>query len=267
MAEAPSERRMAAANITLGTSEWKLSATIQVSTDPMQVGDMLPLAWSLSDAIVARTQRSVEEQGHAVSCREGCASCCRMLVSTAEPEARYLARLVAAMPEPRQSDVRARFADAARKLDEAGLLDRLRQPGEWLEDEYSRIGEAYFGLQIACPFLDDERCRVYAHRPVACREHLVTSPSELCRTPGHEDTRKLRIPLPVFNAVARWQVEPGRHFKERWVPLIMALEFAAAQPDDPPARPGTELLSEFLTTLSGRGPDPPGANPPDGDVS
>ena len=55
------------------------------------------------------------------------------------------------------------------------------------------------------------------------------------------------------SAVARWQVPPGEHIVERWVPLILAPEWAEAHPDEPPPQPGPELLRELLGHLSGRG--------------
>ncbi len=43
---------------------------------------------------------------------------------------------------------------------------------------------------------------------------------------------------------------------ERWVPLILALEWAAANPDDPPAKPGPELLGDFLNSIAQVSEDP-----------
>ena len=58
------------------------------------------------------------------------------------------------------------------------------------------------------------------------------------------------LPLRVFNALARWQVAPSRHLNERWVPLVTALDWARLHPDDPPPKPGRELLRELLVLLS-----------------
>jgi hypothetical protein len=60
------------------------------------------------------------------------------------------------------------------------------------------------------------------------------------------------VPLPVFNAVAQWQVKPTQHFQERIVPLILAVEWAEAHPNDPPPRRGPELLRELLDRLTGK---------------
>ena len=88
-----------------------------------------------------------------------------------------------------------------------------------------------------------------AERPITCREYLVTSPAEYCAQPGSKGVRRVKLPLQVFNAVARWQVPPLEHIFERWVPLILAPEWADAHPDDPPPKPGVELLRDLLDHL------------------
>lgn len=41
--------------------------------------------------------------------------------------------------------------------------------------------------ELPCPFLENNMCSVYSHRPIACRTHLLIGGSpELCeRVPGH----------------------------------------------------------------------------------
>jgi Fe-S-cluster containining protein len=158
------------------------------------------------------------------------------------------------LPEPRRTEIRNRFAEAHRRFEEASLLPRLRQAETWTDAEYGDIAQKYFDQHIACPFLEEESCSIYADRPITCREYLVTSPAENCAHPTAENTNRLKLPLKVFNAVARWQVPPTTHFEERWLPLILALEFAATNPDDPPPKPGVELVRELLDQLTHKQP-------------
>ena len=58
----------------------------------------------------------------------------------------------------------------------------------------------------------------------------MTSPAENCSRPTPENIRRVKMLIPVFNAVARWQVPPSEHFLERWVPLILAPEWAEDAP-------------------------------------
>jgi Fe-S-cluster containining protein len=249
MQPADDPARTRTVEVALTAADWELRARVTVPAGPARQRDLLPLARSLADAVVGKAVRAAEEAGSPVSCRAGCGACCRQLVAISEVEARRLRAVVEDLPEPRRSEVRARFADARRRLDEAGLLDRLRSAGRWTPEEYTALTAAYFAQGVACPFLEDESCSIYAERPVTCREYLVTSPAENCARPTADTVNRLRIPLRVFNALARWEVPPSDHFLERWVPLVLAPEWAEADPDDPPPRPGPELLRELLAGL------------------
>jgi hypothetical protein len=153
------------------------------------------------------------------------------------------------MPEPRQSELRSRFAEAHARLAEAGLLQPLRQRERWTKQQRQAIGSEYFSQQIPCPFLDEECCSIYPMRPLNCREYLVTTPAELCALPT-ADEQRVRIPLPVFTAVARITEAPPPAKSVRWVPLIFAPEWVNAHPDEPPPRSGSELLAELVQGLA-----------------
>jgi Fe-S-cluster containining protein len=171
------------------------------------------------------------------------------LVAISEVEARRIRDVVEGLPEPRRSTVHARFAEAHRRLERAGLLETLREAERWTDEAYTTLVGTYFRQDIPCPFLEDGACSIYDERPITCREYLVTSPPEYCARPGSEGVRRVRLPLRVFNAVARWEVPPTAHFLERWVPLILAPEWAEAHPEDPPPKPGPELLRDLLAQL------------------
>ena len=94
------------------------------------------------------------------------------------------------MPEPRRTEVRARFADAVAKIEAAGLLPEARAFDSLPDEQYLALHPRYFALQIACPFLEDESCSIYSQRPLVCREYLVTSPAEYC----FEETSPKRAP-------------------------------------------------------------------------
>jgi Fe-S-cluster containining protein len=174
------------------------------------------------------------------------------LVPISGAEARLLAQVVEAMPEPRRSEVRARFAEACRSLEAAGLLDRLRHPGQVADAEVLELGLAYFGLGLACPFLEDESCSIHPDRPLSCREYLVTSPPEACSRPTGETVR--RVPLPARVAAAARAVERPNSATAAggWVPLVLALEWAEAHPEGSPSVPGPGLLQEIFAHLAAR---------------
>jgi Fe-S-cluster containining protein len=104
---------------------------------------------------------------------------------------------------------------------------------------------------VACPFLEDESCSIHPDRPIACREYLVTSPAENCARPSAETVRMVPLAGTASNAIAHLGEEPPA--RVRWVPLVLALEWAEAHPDEGPARPAPEILQEFFARL---GPKP-----------
>jgi Fe-S-cluster containining protein len=247
--------------VTLHGDEWELKARVTVPAGPATLTDLLPLARTLADTVVDATRQEVERAGTAVSCRAGCGACCRNLVAISGVEARRLHQLLLLMPAERRAHVRARFDAARQTLQSAGLLEPLLDTTDWTEDDYDERYHRYFRLGLACPFLENESCSIYEERPITCREYLVTSSPGRCAQPETGPITRVVLPLRVFNAVARWQAPPSRHLNERWVPLVTALEWAEQHPDDPPPKPGKELLRQLLVLLS----EKPGGSgePPD----
>ncbi len=134
--------------LTLSIGDKPVALELSVPAGPTATEDVLPIFQGLSNLVTTLGVERAEVEGRTVSCRAGCGACCRQLVPIAEPEARDLARVVAAMPEPRRSHVRARFASALAALEPAGLLERAMnaQAGEGRE-----IGLAWFAQNVACP--------------------------------------------------------------------------------------------------------------------
>jgi Fe-S-cluster containining protein len=245
------------AHVGLSIAGTLVRTDITVPLKAVKVGDLLPVLQSLDDLVVRTTVESVENEGRTISCRKGCGACCRQLVPIAEPEARRIRDLVGALPEPRRSTVRARFAEAHRRLEQAGLLETLRHPDQWATDAFNPLGLEYFAQHIACPFLEEESCSIHPDRPLACREYLVTSPAANCAQPSAETIERVKMPKSVWSAVARLDpVAPSDRFI-RWVPLILALEWAEAHHEEPPERPAPEILCTLLEQLTGTTVEPP----------
>lgn len=242
------------AKVELSTPDWQLRATMTVPTGPTRLRQMLPLVQALADRVVDEATRTAEAEGARVSCKKGCGACCRQLVPIAEAEARAVRDLIEAMPEPRRSAVRARFADARRRLEQSGVLQLLLDRDRWSDGDGRSIGLRYFSQGVACPFLEDESCSIHPDRPIACREYLVTSPAENCARPGPDTVTMVPVPLKVWTAVARFDEVPAGTRFIRWVPLALAPEWADAHPEEPPPRPGPEVLRQLFDHLTGRGP-------------
>ena|SRR5215471_18374170 len=150
-----------------------------------------------------------------------------------------------------KSEIRRRFDAGRERLAQAGLLEKLQVPERISKDDARSLGLEYFYLGIACPFLESESCSIHADRPIACREYLVTSPAENCPKPTAESVRCVTLPGRVSGVVRSLDTGKSRH-SAFWVPLLLAPEWADANPDDAPPRPDIEIVRELFGRLSGR---------------
>jgi Fe-S-cluster containining protein len=237
------------ATVELSVAGKGLRLEISVPTGPTPSTRMLPVFRSLSESFVNRAVERIQDEGFEVSCKKGCGACCRQLVPIAEVDARRLSEWVNQMPGPRKAEIVARFEDAKRRMQQAGLLDRLREPEKISEEEFKAFGLEYFHQGVACPFLEDESCSIHAERPLVCREYLVVSPPANCDRLNGEPVQVLKIPAQVSRAARYLNAAEGGP-PDRWIPLILALEWVDAHPEESPPRAGTELLRELFSGLS-----------------
>ena len=167
--------------------------------------------------------------GQAISCRMGCAACCRMLVPLSPPEAFSLLEYIEQLPNERRTAVEGRLEASKAALAGHGLLHRLHAvaaadhpiPDEELEP----LNRAYYALRHPCPFLEHEMCSIYEARPAACRELLVTSPAPLCDNLVENPV----VPIPVSVRIGTvlgllWAAVTGS--APRLIPLPIALDWA-----------------------------------------
>lgn len=254
MAHEPSEQPIHAATVAvpveLTVFGGMLRASVPVPAGLVRPREMLPIMRTVAEAVIHLSVRSVERQGKSISCKEGCGACCRQFVPVAECEARLLIELVENLPEPKRSEVRKRFEDAVTRITDAGLRDPLMSPESQPRERMKGIGVEYFRLGIACPFLENESCSIYAQRPIICREYMVTSPPERCTTLTEIDG----LPLPYRASLAACRVdEKPTQILVRTVPLTMIFEWAKTACAEPGARPGKEIMEEFLRYLARSG--------------
>ncbi len=247
----PSDQVSARVQIRIGGAD--VAFTLTVPTAPVGPEALLPIARGLAETAENVAVEAVRRAGRAISCRKGCGACCRQLVPISPLEAHRLADLVATLPEPRRSEVRARFDEAIRRLGEVGMLDGLRDPESIPVEDRKRFVLDYFHQGIPCPFLEDESCSIHPERPLVCREYLVTSPAENCRDPSPETIDRVKIPLKLSGALR--QLAGG----SMWVPLVLSLEYAGSHPLPTQDRPGPEWVQDLFRLVSGRDiPPPPG---------
>jgi Fe-S-cluster containining protein len=121
------------------------------------------VAFTVHELIDERMQRMRATSEPHVTCSKGCAACCHLNVGIFPQEAELL--LLMAREDGIEID-EARLARQATKDDST-----------WHELSPE---------DRACVFLGDDRtCRVYEHRPGACRKYLVKNDPDLCDMNKH----------------------------------------------------------------------------------
>jgi Fe-S-cluster containining protein len=162
---------------------------------------MLPV----SSEVAAMARRAAERLGLEVACKERCGACCRQLVPLSPPEAAMVFEFVETMPEPQKSEARKGFDLALGRLRETRFLDKLKRLQDPFinDEEHEAITNEYFHQQVPCPFLVNESCSIYEVRPSMCREYLVNSPAENCKSPGEGGISRLPVCVRLSEALAR----------------------------------------------------------------
>jgi len=226
------------------TPAGRIEAKLLTVEDEVPVFAVVHSALGLDDVLIELASRVSEKEGRPVTCAKGCDACCYHLVPLTPAEAfALLARVEALAPDDREH-VEMRFAAARTRIEEVGLLGEVEGA---LRDAEVTSMRAYHRARIPCPFLDvDARvCTAYAHRPVACREHLVISPPVICDDPGPS---MARLPLLVrMEGALRAVVRPVWPWAPAKVPLPLALDWARAHREHMGVqRPGVELVEALL---------------------
>ncbi len=150
-----------------------IAATDQQAT----MSDLVPAARQLATIISKAVIDNLLALGRDVPCQKGCDECCRYMISLAPAEAFRLVEEVDNLDEPKRQHMLNRFNELAQKI--------IASPLPELSAE--AIDNWYRPMNLTCPFHRGHICQTYATRPIACREHFVTTPSALCSHvgPGH----------------------------------------------------------------------------------
>jgi Fe-S-cluster containining protein len=239
--------------IALNTPAGRLTTAVEVPTGFVPVTAIVPLMRRLGEEAQALEERRIAESGKTISCRKGCAACCRMMIPLSPPEAFALRDHVQLLPSERQQRIAERMALAKADLTSQGLWPQLVEIGETAhppdDDALEPVNRAYYALRLPCPFLEDEVCSIYEHRPAACRELLVTSPAEWCQDLVTHPVQPLPVPVRMGPALGvLWGALTGS--QARLIPLPVALEWAERhQHENQPRWQGTQLLDQALDTV------------------
>jgi Fe-S-cluster containining protein len=230
---------------------------IQIETEafpfPADLQDLLPVFRSITDDLVNIAIHEAATENKAISCKPGCTACCYMAVPVSEPEAYRLRALVDGMPEEQRSAVQARFSAAMDLFRNTGLLEELFQSPLTEDDIPKKMANlnAYYAKWQPCPFLENDKCSIYAERPLICREFMVSSPPENCSNIEGEGVERLLVP----SRPARALIAITSHRKESGeavLPLIQILEWTSETQDPLEVSFGPEWVALFGSALQAK---------------
>lgn len=225
--------RSADVRVAFSVNGQPVQVEARVPDRSVRLDELLPALTTIDDRLIETVIANSEASGERISCAKGCSACCRRQpVPVTPPEAFALARLVDALPEPRRTAVRLAFAAAVERLRATGLYDTyMRHDPEMTREAALATVRRYMALALACPFLADDVCGIYAERPFVCRQYLVTSPPELCTAPLDNPVRPVEMPA----AFATAMLQAGEALSGRaqyTIPLVLALDYAEANRDE-----------------------------------
>lgn len=216
-------------DVSLNTPAGQCTSSIEVPTSFVPVSALVQSMRRLGEQALALEEKKSLAAGATISCRMGCAACCRMLVPISAPEAFALKEAIGKLPPQHHQAIVQRVAEARSRIEQAGLLARLTEIAETerqlTDEEFDAVNRAYYALRTPCPFLENETCSIYQDRPAACRELLVTTPAELCQDLAANPVRPLPVAVRMSTALALlWSDLVGG--PARLIPLPLALEWA-----------------------------------------
>jgi len=238
--------------LRIGREEVRIQAS--VPEEPISLAEFVPIAQSLADVVVATAAREAIRKGRAISCGPNCGACCRQLVPLAESEVRYLRHILKTLDKDQQARVEARLEVLLLEVRAHGLLEGLRsRDASGSKEARRQLGLRYFRLGLPCPFLEQESCSIHRHRPLACREYLVTSSPKYCACPDAGNVETVELPRRPSTTLYRFEEAHGAAVG--WLPLPVALtDTELSNPQAPTPRfPGSLLLERFLRDLANAG--------------
>ena len=239
--------------IALNTPAGRLTTALDVPTGFVPITAIVPVTRRLGEEAMQLEELHAKEAGKSISCRMGCAACCRMMVPVSPPEAFALRDYVEQLPADRRGPIMDRLAATASALRQQGLLGRLQEIADastpLSDEELDPINRAYYALRLPCPFLENELCSIYETRPAACRELLVTSPAELCRNIVGNPVEPLPVPVRIGTVLGLvWAALTES--SPRLIPLPLALDWAERhQAESTKTWTGSALIDQVLDKM------------------
>lgn len=237
----------------------RMSFGVQIARKNIRLSDIVPLARELSERLCRAALQKWRAEGSEIPCRKGCSACCRYLVPLSIPEVFRLREDLCALPaEQGAATLNACLSAAGKILEQTPDNRASGEPyGTNARDGKNRLSRWYAGLDLPCPFLSDGACSCYEIRPIACREHFVTSPAVQCAVGAMLEPSVVPMPVSLLECLGRLAAELEQRQVEAVI-LPLALPWALKHHDRSartwPARTMVERFIEILCeTTSSQG--------------
>lgn len=191
-----------------------------VTEGKMRLSDLVIPARQISDKIVEIVRKQMSKKGGIIPCRKACSACCSYLVSLSVPESIRLMNDISRKPKHQKRKLFRNCLLHARNIIKHRIPDTLlTDERKDNEGEFRLISAWYRDLNLECPFLSEGSCAIYQHRPLACREHLVTGSPEGCSGKKHK-AELVKLPVKMTNVLAELT---GRLEKKETEAVIVSL--------------------------------------------
>ncbi len=220
----------------------RIPLRISVPDQEARLSDIVPLA----QAICTRfTEEVIQSLDTPIACKKGCPACCHYLVALSTPEIYYLQEMLTQMSKEYHVSILQSCLKSAKKI----LRNNAEKPEMSENTELNLISRWYEGLNLPCPFLSVKSCDIYEHRPLACREYMVTSSSMYCQS-GHEiEPEVVTLPVSILEALGQLAAE----FEQSEVEAVI-LPLAFISTDNYLERsgrtwPAIELVQRFVKII------------------
>ncbi|MHC4754835.1 MAG: YkgJ family cysteine cluster protein [Planctomycetota bacterium] len=173
-----------------------------ITEEQAALSDIVPLSRVVSTNIALAVLKKLQETDTFVPCRKGCSACCRYLIPLSVPEVFRLRQEILSLPADKRKLILNRILESAELILQSGFrnFETTGTPGNFVLDH---LGKWYAELQLSCPLMDENLCIMYAERPTACREHIVTASASLCQLESFENPNVVEIPFSINEALGQ----------------------------------------------------------------
>ncbi len=179
--------------------------SICVAQKQAKLSDITPLARKLSTQLAMMVLDKLQSNGEFVPCRKGCSTCCNHLIPLSVPEAFHLREEVLAIPTEQGRALWQSLLDTAKIiLSEKPKIFEVNESAETsCQIQINELSKWYASLKLTCPFLSNNLCTSYEHRPIACREYIVTGSALLCEDEWSDDSQIVQMPISILDCLGQ----------------------------------------------------------------